>query len=87
MSILIFNVSVCENMKKTEWAVRTEKQIPIMKQTERGRGKDRGEQRQRDPRKKDSGGGEKRLDIWLLKFNKTLKERNGYKNRSDRKGK
>lgn len=26
--------------------------------------------------KKDRGGGEKRLDIWLLEFNKTLKEKN-----------
>lgn len=29
--------------------------------------------------KKDRGGGEKRLDIWLLKFNNTLKESNNDK--------
>lgn len=29
--------------------------------------------------KKDRGGGEKTLDIWLLEFNKTLKERNNDK--------
>lgn len=34
-----------------------------------------GEQRQRDQREKDRGGGEKMLDTWLLEFNKRLKEK------------
>lgn len=48
---------------------RTEKETPLMKQTGGGTKTERSE-------KNDGGGRDKRLDIWLLEFNKTLKERN-----------
>lgn len=53
---------------------RTEKPTPLMKQTRGGTKEERSE-------KNDRGGGETRLDIWLLEFNKTLKERGNDENK------
>ena len=62
--------SVCANMSKIEgWGDCKNREIDTANVTNGG-----GTKAERSE-KKDRGGGEKRLDIWLLEFNKTLKER------------